>query len=294
MSRLPRFVKPMLATSGSPFSDPAFIFEIKWDGYRAITLRDGDGYRIWSRNETPLQDRYPELRFLTQLPEGVILDGEVVALTEGRSSFDLLISTKSLAEQSGTLAYVVFDLLYEDYESIMGRPLFDRRKALRSIVDSIGNQRLIFSDHLEGSGEALFAQASEAGLEGIVAKRADSVYQPGRRSGSWIKIKRSQEAYCVVIGYLPKEGNDFKSLVVASNLEGGELAYVGNVGTGFTQSDRESILSRLAAIPREHSVIPCDQPARWVEPELFITVRYSDTTAAGMLRAPIFVGVAST
>jgi ATP-dependent DNA ligase len=192
---LPRFVPPMLAKPGVPFDSQEHLFELKWDGTRVLAFVDSNGYRLVNRHRADVTDRYPELEFLDNLPKGVILDGEVVVLRQGKPDFGLLLSRnqaraslkiQTLA-QTFPATYVVFDLLYDRFESLLALPLQARRQRLETPVRDCANSRLVFSEGIVGAGRAFFEAVCRKGLEGVVAKRLDSRYRPGRRA--WIKIK---------------------------------------------------------------------------------------------------------
>jgi ATP-dependent DNA ligase len=194
---LPRFVPPMLAKPGVPFDSPDHLFEIKWDGTRVLAFVDSRGYRLVNRHRADVTDRYPELGFLDDLPAGIVLDGEVVVLRQGKPDFGLLLS-RNQARASFRIqflarilpvTYVVFDLLYERYESLLAQPLGTRRKRLEKLIQGCAHPRLVFSQGVVGSGKAFFAEICHQGLEGMMAKRLVSCYRPGRRTDAWIKIK---------------------------------------------------------------------------------------------------------
>jgi ATP-dependent DNA ligase len=193
--KLPRFVQPMLAKQGVPFDSPEHLFEIKWDGTRVLAFVDRGGYRLVNRHRVDVTERFPELRFLANLPAGIVLDGEVVVLRQGKPHFGLLLSRnqarapfkiQSLARTFPT-TYVVFDLLYDRFEPLLTLPLWARRQRLKTVVRACANSGFVFSEGIVGSGRVFFGAVCREGLEGVVAKRLDSSYRPGRRA--WIKIK---------------------------------------------------------------------------------------------------------
>jgi ATP-dependent DNA ligase len=194
---LPRFVPPMLAQPGVPFDSPEHLFEIKWDGTRALALVEQGGCRLVNRHRADVTDRYPDLGFLGTLPAGTVLDGEVVVLHNGKPSFGLLLSRNQvraslkiqLLARVLPVTYVVFDLLYERYESLLAQPLGTRRKRLEKLIQGCTHPRLVFSQGVVGPGKAFFAEICRQGLEGMMAKRLVSRYRPGRRTDAWIKIK---------------------------------------------------------------------------------------------------------
>src|SRR5216683_3760882 len=194
---LPRFVPPMLAKPGAPFDSPEHLFEIKWDGTRVLAFVDSHNYRLVNRHRADVTDRYPELGFWGALPPGTVLDGEVVVLQNGKPSFGLLLSRnqarapfkiQSLARMLPA-TYIVFDLLYERFESLLALPLGRRRERLEKLMQRHAHPRLVFSQGVVGPGKAFFAEVCGQGLEGVMAKCLASRYRPGRRTDAWIKIK---------------------------------------------------------------------------------------------------------
>lgn len=300
MTELPIFVPPMLAKIGEPFDSDEHLFEVKWDGMRAIALVDRAELRMFNRQRVPLVDKYPELGFLADLPRGTVLDGEIVVTREGRPDFHAVMARQHArgAQRYAALArtmpatYIVFDLVYEGWAPLTALPLAERRARLERIVASCSAPRLVLSSGIVGSGRALFEQASRQELEGIVGKRLASGYAPGLRSDAWTKIKRRSTAQCVILGYLPEGTRDFKSLVVALE-DAGRLRCVGLVGGGIDQETRAQINELLPARPRAAPLVPCDIPqaalCRWVEPGLYCTVSFAERTPNGNLRAPVFV-----
>jgi bifunctional non-homologous end joining protein LigD len=194
---LPRFVPPMLAKPGAPFDSPEHLFEIKWDGTRVLAFVDSRGYRLINRHRADVTDRFPELGFLNDLPAGTVLDGEVVVLHQGKPDFGLLLSRNQARDSFKIqflarilpVTYVVFDLLYDRYESLLAQPLVKRRNRLEKLIQGCAHPRLVFSQGVVGSGTAFFAEICRQGLEGMMAKRLVSGYRPGRRTDAWIRIK---------------------------------------------------------------------------------------------------------
>jgi bifunctional non-homologous end joining protein LigD len=181
ISELPRFVPPMLAKPGVPFDSPEHLFEIKWEGTRILAFVQKRGYRLVNRHRADVTDRYPELEFLSNLPAGIVFDGEVVVLRQGKPDFGLLLSRnqtraplkiKTLA-RTFPATYVVFDLLYERFEPLLMLPLWARRQRLQALVCDCANPRLIHSEGVIGQGLAYFEAVCREGLEGVVAKRLD-------------------------------------------------------------------------------------------------------------------------
>jgi bifunctional non-homologous end joining protein LigD len=281
---------PMLATRWpGAFSDPAWAFEVKWDGVRAVVSWDGTHLEVRSRTGRPIGTEYPELNRLAGLAP-CVLDGEIVAFDdEGRPSFGGLQQRGA----TGTpISFMVFDLLYLD------APLIDESWTTRR--DRLAGLELpapfVVPDPILGDGEALWAGVAERDLEGMVAKRLDSTYRPGERSPLWRKIARVNQVRAVVGGYLPGEGGratTFGSLLLGL-VDGDRLRSIGSVGTGFTSASLEAIGSALGELVIDQSPfsfgseIPAG--ARFIEPSLVALVEFKEWTRAGKLRAPSFKG----
>ncbi len=205
---LPRFVRPMLAQPGRPFDSDQHLFEIKWDGIRALAYVEDGGYRLVSRHGLELGALFPELAGIADLPPGTLLDGELVVLRRGRPDLSLVQSRHSLRSahkirlraQTTPATYIVFDQLYDAYRPLLRRPLSVRRDILGSTLRRAGPPRLVFSQGVTGAGRAFFGQVVDRQLEGVVAKRLDSLYRPGRRDGAWIKIKPSESKSLTSLG----------------------------------------------------------------------------------------------
>lgn len=283
MARSLPYVAPMLAVLGEPFDSEAHLFEVKWDGFRALARFDGDGCRFTSRRRLDLTARFADLDLGRRAPEGLALDGEIVALTDGRPDFERLLDRRP-----GPVAYVAFDLLYVDWEPWTSRRLVERRAKLAEVVAAIGDPRLVLSDGVVGAGKAFFAELVARGFEGVVAKRLDGLYESGQRTGAWVKAKRSQTIQCVVVGYVAA-GNDLRSLALAAPGPDGVLRYVGRCGSGLDQDSRKALLPRLRARPRAMPLVACDEPAAWVEPGVYCSVKFVERTKSGHLRAPVFM-----
>ncbi|MGH8958090.1 MAG: non-homologous end-joining DNA ligase [Acidimicrobiia bacterium] len=300
--------KPMLATVGDgPFDDPAWSFEPKWDGIRAIAVCGVDTTLI-SRNDNDITIAYPELRSVNiQLVAiDAVLDGEIVALDDGVPSFQKLQGRMHLrdpasiekATKSNPVTYMVFDLLFLDGRNLVDKPLSERRQLLEEII--VPSDRVQISPAIVGEGTALFGAAQAQNLEGIVAKQLSSIYQPAARSRAWLKIKTVFDADAVVVGWTEGGGarsGSIGSLVLAM-YEGDALRYVGNVGTGFNQKTMAEAVQRLGNLPTMESPFPAslyrERPelrrAHWVAPKLVATVEYRQVTSAGRLRVPSFKG----
>jgi DNA ligase D-like protein (predicted ligase) len=297
---LPEHIEPMLARIGEPFDSDEHLFELKWDGVRAVSYVDEAGLRMHGRRRRDLATRYPELAFLAELADGTVLDGELVVLREdGRPDFRAILSREnaSPARVASAMArhpvvYVVFDLLFEAGASLLALPLRTRRERLQAVVAAAGQPRLMLSDGVVGQGLSLFEAARTQELEGIVAKRLDAPYLPGERGDAWQKIKPVKSVHCLVIGYEPdaERRGDFKSLIVATDFDG-ELVCVGKVGSGIGEAARAQLRELLSSRPAAAPLIDAGIPGEWVQPGIYCTVSYLERTASGNLRAPVFKGL---
>jgi len=304
---MPTAVHPMLAISvDQPFDDPAWLYEIKWDGYRAVAFITGGKVRFVSRNQNDLSPRYPELQELPQHVKAgdAVLDGEVVALDEqGRSSFGLMQQRTGIqpggrqkAPQPGIpIAYYVFDVLYVDGYDLHGVSLEERKKLLAEIITP--DELIRFSDHFD-NGTALFKVAKEKGLEGIVAKRRTSHYEE-RRSNDWRKIKITQTVDCVIGGYTEPEGSReyFGAIVLGLYNKKKQLIHVGQAGTGFNHATLKEIFEQLKKRETTRNPFHGNVDAKrvhWARPELVAEIKFTEwtheTADGGLkLRAPVFL-----
>jgi ATP-dependent DNA ligase len=188
---------PMLAVRAEPFDSPEYLFEVKWDGVRALAARESTGWRMWGREAADYTARYPELGVLNRLPPGTLLDGEVILCQGGRPHLPSLLTRHQLLRPKQIEAlsrvrpvtYVVFDVLSIPGRSLLGQPLQARREILQGLLDPLHEPRLVFSAGVVGSGRLFFAEVVRQGQEGVMAKHLASRYRPGRRSAAWKKIK---------------------------------------------------------------------------------------------------------
>jgi bifunctional non-homologous end joining protein LigD len=302
----PDFIEPMLARlSTLPADDSGWAFEVKWDGVRAIT-RAGPGHlRITSRNGNEITGAYPELAGLSSAlgDHEAVLDGEIVALDErGRPSFQALqrrmhrrdgVAVKRLAA-SEPVTYMIFDLLWLDGDSMIGRPYRERRATLDTL--ELEGERWRVPEYHRGEGAAFLAATRELGLEGVVAKRLDSRYAPGRRTG-WAKIKNSRRQEFIVGGWTAGQGarrGSFGALALGVHSDDGKLRFVGSVGTGFDAEELSRLSALLAERARRTSPFSGRQPPKgtsWVEPSLVCEVEFSEWTHAGTIRQPSYKGL---
>jgi bifunctional non-homologous end joining protein LigD len=289
--------EPMLATLDEHVPHGDWLFEVKFDGYRALAHVHGGECRLVSRNGNDLTGRFePVARALVKAVKSpnAVIDGEVCRLDErGRSSFS------ELQQGTGPLVYYAFDLLELDGTPLLEEPLVERRERLRKLLD--GRNRTVRLSEAFDDGDALLEAAREQGLEGIVAKRASSPYRAGRRSRDWLKLKTHGRQELVVVGYTRGAGrraDTFGALVLAVNEEGG-LRWAGNVGTGFDEHEIRRLLgllhplrrdsSPLAEVPRMPRVRKAD--VQWVEPRLVAEISFGEWTHDGRVRHPVYQGI---
>jgi bifunctional non-homologous end joining protein LigD len=300
---LPARVELMLAApAAKPFSDPDWLFEIKWDGMRAAAIVSDGRCSLQSRTGRDVTAQFPELRVLPErlLARQAVLDGEIVVLDEkGRSNFERLQPRMQSARPGAALLkeapadYYLFDLLYCDGFDLRQAPLGERKRLLRALLGASPPVR--YSDHVVERGEELFELARRQGAEGIIAKRIDSPYGGGR-SELWKKLKGVRELDAAVCGYTaPRGGRHYFGALLVGLYRGGQLVFAGGVGSGFTERQQEELLAALEPLRTERcpfaTVPETAEPAVWVEPRLVIRVRYSEITSEGRLRAPVYGGL---
>lgn len=301
MSEVPSFVAPMLATSARlPPDGPQWTFEPKWDGMRVI-VRCADGsITLASRRGNDASATYPELTGgAERLGVPAILDAEVVAMgADGRPDFQRLQERMHRQRPSPVLVeqvpvdLLVFDLLWLGDRSTTELPWSDRRHLLEEL--EVDHGRWLTSPTYREEGQATLAAARRQGLEGVVAKRVDSVYEPGRRSRSWLKEKLLNTVELVVGGWMPGEGNragTIGSLLVGAWDPGGDLRWAGSVGSGLSGDELEWFRRHLRPRASSPFVPPATRPgAQWAEPEVVVDVAYREITGEGLLRQPVYRG----
>jgi bifunctional non-homologous end joining protein LigD len=290
---MPHAIQPMLATPvKDPFDHPDWIFEVKWDGYRAVAeIRDG-GVSLHSRNLISFDKKFsPIVDSLRKFGFDAVLDGEIVVVDDqGRPDFQMLQHYQDSG--SGHLLYYVFDLLYFRGHDLTGLPLLRRKELLKKILPS--TPKIRFSDHVWKEGALFYKAAKEKGLEGIIAKHSQSVYEAGKRSRQWLKVKTQLTQEAVIAGFTePGGGRKYFGALVLGLYEGTELMYIGHVGGGFTANDLKEIREKLEPLIRKEcpfTVKPeTNAPVTWVEPELVCEVALSSWTEDGVMRHPVFL-----
>jgi bifunctional non-homologous end joining protein LigD len=297
---MPEFVPPQLATLvDKPPAGDEWFHELKFDGYRLLAHLDNGQVRFWTRNQNDWTAKFSAVGKAVKALKlkTAILDGEIVALDpSGRASFQRLQNSINKGASAGLL-YHVFDLIYIEGYSLVKVPLRDRKVVLASLLEPFGDKGLLrYSDHIEGNGAEFLREACKLGLEGIVSKRGDSLYE-STRSRNWLKVKCLKRQEFVIAGYtLSDKGIPFSSLILGV-YDRGELIYAGRAGTGFSNQlriDLKKALDRIVRKERPFAVIPNDPSLRravWAEPKLVGEVVFSEWTDEGIIRHPSFQGL---
>jgi DNA ligase D-like protein (predicted ligase) len=302
--KLPAFIEPMECEAASELRDgPQWVYEFKLDGYRAIAVKSDNKVRLFSRRQKSFNQQYPYIvEALSDLPDGTVIDGEIVALDDSaRPQFNLLQNYRSEAHR---IRYFVFDLLCYDNRDTTYLPLVERRTLLRRL--KFRSSRIQYLDYLETTATNMVAAATEQGLEGVIAKRRDSLYQPGRRTGAWLKHRISHGQEFVIGGYFPGP-HGFDSIVVGY-YEGKDLMYAARTRNGFVPASRRLVFAKI-----KHLVIsdcpfvnlPETKKSRfdeelnaekmkkavWLRPEAVAQIEFLEWTDADRLRHSKFVGL---
>ena len=300
----PKGIEPMKAmVADAPPPGKGWLYEIKWDGVRALCYIENGLAEFYSRKGERITAQYPELAGFAKALKAktAVVDGEIAALDEqGRPHFQLLqprimaSGKASIAEAAAAtpVTYFAFDLLYHNGADLRKSPLSERKKLLKASFS--GSERFQYSEHFEDQGKQLLEEAGKKGLEGIMAKRANSFYE-SKRSSAWLKIKLVQQQEFVICGYTKGERKTFASLMLGV-FEGGKLEYCGNVGTGFNEKSLTAIYTRLQPLivpksPFSSYKLPSNKGVTWVKPELACEVKFAQWTADRHLRAPVFLGL---
>jgi bifunctional non-homologous end joining protein LigD len=302
----PNTIKPMLATLvDEAFDKPGWVYEIKWDGYRALGLLQNGTVELKSRNDKSFNEKfYPICEALQSWDVNAIIDGEIVVLDDnGMSNFQNLQSWRS--EADGEIYYYIFDILWLEGYDLTNLPLSQRRAILRSVTP--GPENIRFSETFDASGISFFESARKLGLEGIIAKKEDSLYRPGDRSKEWLKIKSNKRQEVVIGGFTNNEGSNkpFSSLLVGV-FENGRLEYTGKIGTGFNVKLQKQLIDQFRPLitnKSPFSIVPdINKPSRfrpnppkaiatWLKPVLVCEVSFAEMTTDGVMRHPSFEGM---
>jgi bifunctional non-homologous end joining protein LigD len=284
----------MLATlTDKPFDDRAWVFETKWDGFRAIAVAAPGRASLYSRNGNDISRKYPSIcSALAAIKQEAVLDGELVALDQdGRSRFQLLQN----AEREPTrLLYCMFDLLYLDGNDLRGKTLLERKAELARILPK--SPLLLYSAHVVGEGIKAFNKAKRAQEEGVMAKLASGRYHSGVRTREWLKVKASQEQEVVIVGFTaPHRSRKYFGALLFAVREEKAWVYVGRAGTGFNAERLRDIHALLVPLVTDKKPIAAKVPdaanTAWVKPKLVAEVKFTEWTAAGEMRHPVFLGL---
>jgi bifunctional non-homologous end joining protein LigD len=294
--------KPMLAkTAKEPFSSKEWIFEVKWDGIRAISYVNKE-LSIRSRNQKEMKTVFPELEELTNLASNVVVDGEIVVMRDGKVDFQTLLKRVQATDsreikklqQTYPILYILFDVLEKDGKPLLDKSLMERKQILKDSVKE--GKNVLLSVFVEENGEAYYKASVDKGLEGVMAKKKNSIYAPGIRSSSWLKIKKTNECDCVIFGYTEGTGNresTFGALILGL-YDDKTPVFVGKVGTGFTQKTLETLKKKIQDIKASEKSLPnIDVPDKinWIKPVLVCKVKYQVVTLDNKLRMPRFSGL---
>lgn len=306
-TKIPANVKPMKATLvDEPFDEPGWLFEVKWDGYRAIANIQQDEVSLISRNNLPFEKYYPINDALKKWGMNAVLDGELLVLNDkGISDFGAMQNWRS--EADGNLVFYIFDILWYEGKNLMGLPLSERQGILQSILPT-DNDHIRQSKVFDANGIDFFAAAERMGLEGIIAKKADSVYTSDLRSKEWLKVKVQRRQEVVIAGFTKNEGTgkSFSALVLGVYDAKGELQFVGKVGTGFSDKLQKEMMKQFEPLITKTSPfdyeVDVDKPTRfrpkrmgakptWLKPELVCEVAFAEVTSDGVFRQASFKGM---
>ncbi|WP_194776256.1 DNA ligase D [Pararhodonellum marinum] len=291
------FIKPMLAeTVKEAFDRKDWIYEIKYDGYRTIAVLNDGNVDLFSRNENSFTALFKTMADeLKVIDHGVVLDGEIVIEdSKGRADFQLLQNFRKSGK--GTLKYFLFDILELDGNNTQGLPLIQRKELLKMLLSNYELKNIFYSDHIEEKGIDFLKAALQKNLEGIMAKDGNSEYRAGRRSKEWLKIKLINQEEAIIVGITETKGSRkyFGSLLLAQ-YHGKALKYIGNCGTGFSDSDLKELYSQFephftdtSALKEKVSII---RKIQWMEPKYIAQVKFTEFTQEGNLRHPVFLGL---
>jgi bifunctional non-homologous end joining protein LigD/DNA ligase-1 len=295
-------IRPMLAGTSEPFDSPEYLYEVKWDGIRALAFFGPGVARLQGRRFFDGSEKYPEIVAALRKLEGEgVLDGEIVVLDdEGRPNFQRVLMREQTHSREDALlkapkhpvVYVAFDLLFRDGEPLFQKPLVERRRLLSELLRNAPSP-IVESTYVVGRGRAFFREAEARRLEGVVAKRLQSRYLPGERTRDWLKLKVRRVADCVLVGMVRDRALGRVKSLVLGGLKEGSLVWVGNVGSGLDQSTLAQLNTELSALRGERPeafevVAPGD--IEWLVPRLVVRVEYTELTRERRLRQPVFVG----
>ena|SRR2546425_8148809 len=289
-------IRPMLATlAAEPFHRPGWVYEEKYDGIRALAYRRRGRVRLYSRNLKDITGEFPEVAQTLQGPPGgdFVLDGEVVAFDSHDVSRFQLLQRRAMGEAVSTV-FAAFDCLERDGVELLLRPLAQRRRALEELVPPRRGV-LMRARRLPPNGLTAYRMAQRKGWEGIVGKDSASVYEPARRTRSWLKVKCRKEAEFVIGGFTSPAGQRrYFGALLLGLFDGPALRFVGKVGTGFTETTLADLMTRMQALRTDTPLFhpaPREPGVTWIRPELVAQIAFAEWTADGKLRQPVFLGL---
>lgn len=294
--KLSSFIEPMKAqlTDQSAFDSPDWLFEIKWDGYRAIAEINKSGNKLYSRNGLTFDKAYTKVfDALRAIRKDAIIDGEIVVFDEnGKPNFQKLQNYQNRDKYA--IQYFVFDIIELEGKSLTNLPLIERKQILKEFLPA--SNVIKYCDHVEDEGKMLFKEMQKMNLEGMIAKKKNSKYYIGKRTSDWLKVKNVQSQEAIIVGFTDPKGSRqyFGSLLLAVRNKG-KLVSIGNVGTGFNDKSLKDLHTKLKKIIR--NATPLDVPIKetpditWVEPELVCNIKFSEITDDGSVRHPVFQGL---
>jgi bifunctional non-homologous end joining protein LigD len=294
VSTLPKRLQPMLATlTDAPFDDKGWIFEDKYDGFRMVAKIEGGKVTLYSRNGKIISKSYVEVaKALEDVKADAVIDGELVAIgKDGVSHFQLL---QNALRHEAKLQYCAFDLMFQDGEDLRRLPLTERKKRLKAILPR--NKLIAFSRDRKTFGTKYFEEAERKGLEGIMAKRADSKYLSGARTDEWLKIKTSKRQEVVIAGFTaPRRTRPFFGALTIALREENGWRYIGHVGTGFSHETLEELHKKLVKLKTAKSPfgkkVKDEAVTTWVKPLLVAEVKFTEWTSSGEMRHPVYLGL---
>ncbi len=291
------FYKPMLATLvDKAFDSKEYIFEIKWDGYRAIADWQNKKLKLYSRNGLSFAEKFSVIAEAVQtIKHDVVLDGEIVVLDEnGNPSFQKLQHYED--NHDLPIVYYVFDLLFLDKKDIRHLPLLQRKELLKDLLEENKNDVVRYCDHIEERGKEMFKAAVEKNLEGIIAKKIDSEYTLGARSKEWLKIKHQNSREGIIVGYTaPRNSRKYFGALVLGQFAGKELIYMGHTGTGFDEKGLKELWDKMQPLITNKSPfkqkVKVNMPVTWISPKLVCQLSFTEITEDGLLRHPVYLGL---
>lgn len=296
-SKMPEAIKPMLATlTDKPFDNEDWIYEIKWDGYRAVSYLNKGKVNLLSRKLLSFNEKFSVIAdALKAWKIKAVVDGEIVAIDDnGNPDFQALQNYLKNGRKT-RLVYYVFDLIWYDGKSLTELPLIERKQILHQILPP-DDQVIYFSDHITGKGTDFFNVATANGLEGVMAKKSNSTYSINSRSQSWLKVKNNQKTEAIICGYTQgRNSRKHFGAVILGKYDGSTLKYIGHTGGGFNDKNLKELFAKFQDLVTDKSPFKTkpktNMPVTWMKPELVCDVKFAEVTGAGILRQPIFLGL---